>query len=231
MAKKASKKQAKKTEIETSKNFLDPKILSKITSTLKKPFASRKRNIAIISVLLVLIIGYLAFKFLVFALVDNIPLTRMDLYKRLEKRDNNQTKDQIINEALILSEARKRNIAVSQKEIDEQIKKIEEQQGGESQLKQALQINNLTMEDLGNQVKLQIYIEKMFSKDIQITDTELADYMEKNKASLPEIKNQNSSEAAKLKVDIKDQLRRQKISQTFNTWLQDTIKSNRVVRL
>ena len=165
------------------------------------------------------------------AWVDRIPITRIQLDRDLEARYGKDATDRLIGQTLIISEARKRNVYASDADVKIELDKIAAEQGGMDKLSQLLQFQGMTIDDFQKQLKYQILIEKMFGKDITISDDEVAAYMETNKEQLPQITDPQSSESAKLKQSIADTLKRQKTTTAFNDWLKQTTASSRVIRL
>src|SRR5258708_254523 len=88
------------------------------SATIRRPsLPDRKRLIVIGAVLVVLVLGYLLYKFLVIAKVDGKPITRIALYQQLEKRYGAEAKNQLVAETLIRSEAQKRKVQVTPAEL------------------------------------------------------------------------------------------------------------------
>ena len=63
-------------------------------------------------------------------------------------------------------------------------------------------------------------------KNIKVTDQEITKYMEENKESLPETV--EATEAAALKVSIKNQLQQQKLSEKVQEWLANLQKNAKI---
>lgn len=171
-------------------------------------------------------------KYWVIAWVDNKPVTKFALYSALEKRDAGKTTEELITETLVNSEAGKRRQAVSDAEVEAEIKKIEDQQGGAEQLNQILSIRGLTREDFQKLVKQQLLIQKMFGEGINITDQDVEKYVEENKDSIsPEVlNNPESSEAAKLREGVKEQLKWDQVNANYKKWLDENLTGSRVSR-
>lgn len=211
-------------------------------SQLKNPFGKNgklrnlnfdKRVVTILVVIIILLaLGFVANKYFVVAWVDNKPISRIEYYNELSKRYGKDELEQLIVQKLIESEAQKKAITVSDEEVQAQIAQIEASQpGGASQLDQILQMQNLTREDLKGLVKLQIMRQKLFGAGFTITDAEIKQYMDENKASMPEIKQGDASGEAQLKENVRQQLLQDRVSATFSAWLQENKDSNRVVRV
>lgn len=184
-----------------------------------KDFSSilRKPQVLVL-IIAILIIGFAyAFKSLfITALVNGQPISRITLIKELEKQSGKQMLDSLVSKALIMQEAKKENVTVSQKEIGDEVKNIEEtlKKRGQS-LDQLLTLQGTTRQEFIEQIKIQKMVQKLIGKDIQITDKEISDYYEKNKESFPQ-----GSKESDLKANIKQQLEQQKLNEKFQSWVQ-----------
>ena len=193
---------------------------------------TKKYLFAVVGVLVVVGVLFAASRLWVVAWVDNKPITKLELYSLMEKRDEGKTAEELIVQALLKSEGDKQKQGVSETEIDAEIVKVEEQQGGAAQLDQILQVNRTSREDFRKLVELQLIKTKLFGTNVNITDEDVAKYLEENKDSLPPevLTNPESSEAAKLRDSAKEQLKQMKINENFNTWLEEALKGPRVSR-
>lgn len=183
-------------------------------------FLSRFKSKKFLTIILLIIIGGALFYFkglFIAAIVNGQPITRFAVISELEKRSGEQTLSSIITETLILQEAQKRNITVTQKEIDDSIKKIESDLKEQKQsLDQALAFQGMARKDFEYQLRLRKLVEKMLVKEIEPTDKEISDYIEQNKDSLPK----DTSEE-EIEKTVKEQLKQQKLSTKVQEWLAD----------
>lgn len=223
----APKKTTRKKAAE--KNYSD---VESVEEAPKTRVLTKKYVYAVAIVLAAIGILFAASRLWVVAWVDNKPITKFELYSLLEKRDQGKTAEELIVQRLLKSEGDKQNQKVSDAEIEEEIKKVEEQQGGAAQLDQILQLNQTSREDFRKLVELQLIKTKLFGKDVNITDDQVNKYIEENKDSLPAgiMDNPESSEAAKLKESAKEQLKQMQINENFNKWLEEALQSSRVMR-
>jgi hypothetical protein len=180
--------------------------------------------------LLLLVLGaiWLASRFLVVAWVDKQPVTRIEFYKALEQKYGKDVREQLIVEKLVASEAKRRNVSVSEQEISDEVKKIETEQGGKEQLDQILQIQGIAESEFRNLVRLQLLKQRMFGEDIAVSDQEVTQYLTENSQSLPAAT--DSASQALQKEQVSEQLKQQKINTNFNNWLRDALGGSRVVR-
>lgn len=157
----------------------------------------------------------------VVASVNGQPLTRLQLWQRLEKRAGQQTLDEMINEALVEQEAVKKNLTVSQKEIDTKVADLEKRFKGKDGLNQMLSLQGMTRDDLVSQIKLQVLVEKMVPQQ-KVSEAEINDYYEKNKETYGE------ELTADVKSQIKNQLLQEKTSKAFSDWFDKLKKGAKV---
>lgn len=165
-----------------------------------------------------IIIGIFLFMYrslFVAAVVNGQPISRISVISDAEKQAGNQALTNKIRNVLIEQEARKRNITVSDKEVNDELKKVEVQVSKQGQkLDDILKQQGMTKEDLRKLIRLDKLVGKMVEKDVKVSDKEVQDYIDKNKDVLPQNEN-----ADQLKKDIKERLKQQKLSMAAQEWL------------
>ena len=170
----------------------------------------------------VIIIGALAYAYkglFIAAMVNGKPISRLAVMQKLEKASGKQVLDSLITKKIIGDEARKKGITVSGEEIDEEIKNIEagiSSQGGT--LDAALAAQGMSKDDLKEQIMIQKEVEKILADKINITDSEIEQYIKDNKVAIPE------GQEAEYANQIKTQMRNQKLNQEAGL-LVDSLKS------
>lgn len=187
---------------------------------LKTKLRQPKIFIPLIIIALV-VLAFLLKGMLVVALVNGQPITRLSLIQELEKQGGKQTLSSLVNQTLILQEAKKKNVEVSQEEIEKSAKQIEEslkQQGQD--LNTALTMQGLTRQDFLMQLKLRNLVEKLLADKIKVTDKEVDEYIEKNKETLP-----TDLKEDEIKKGVSEQLKQQKLAAKSQEWL-TTLQKN-----
>ncbi len=178
----------------------------------------------LIPVVIILLALYYSKGLFVAATVNGQPISRLAIIRDLEKRSGKQALQSAVTKVLLLQEAKKRHISISQKDIDDQIKKIETSLKAQGQdLSQALASQGMTRDDLTTQVEQQLILEKILADKTKVTDKEIADFIEKNKSSFPE----NTSEAD-MKKTATSQLQNEKLSTEANKLLDSLMKQAKV---
>ncbi len=160
----------------------------------------------------------------VVAMVDGQPISRLALIKELEKQYGKNTLDVLVTQALVWQEAEKQGVTVSSEEVDQEIKRFEEQVAAQGQdLNQVLSAQGMTRDELKEQIKLQKTAEKIVGKDIQVTDEEVATYFTENEAS-----SSADTMTEDQKQNIRQQLEQQKLSEGINQWLKSLHDSAKI---
>lgn len=155
-------------------------------------------------VLIILTLAYSLKSYFIAAIVDGKPISRISVIRKLEKTSGKNLLDSIITEKLIQNEARARNILVSDDEINEKIKQIENQVTSQGNtLEKALALEGMSMGDLKRQITIQKDVEKLLADKTNVTDEEVTKYIENYKITVP--KGQEASFAEQIKNELKGQ--------------------------
>lgn len=186
------------------------------------PSVSGKYPVKMILVILVILaLAYFGRSLLVVALVNNRPIFRLSLIRELEKQSGKATLDSMVTKDLVLQEAQKEKVSVTDAEINTAVKDLENNFKAQGQdLNTVLVAQGMTMADVKTQIKLQKIIEKILGKDVVVSETEVKDYLIQNASSLP--KDLTPEQASQSAVE---QLKQQKIQGKLSAWI-ETLKKN-----
>ena len=171
----------------------------------------------------IIILGLLVWRFkgyFIVATVNGQPITRFELNDQLTRRFGEQTLDNIINERLILASARQKGVFATTAEIDSRVKQIEENLKGQTTLSEALAVQGLSESMFRRQIEIQLSIEKLFDKDASVSATEIDQYIKDNAETY-----KTSTEPAKVKQEVTENLKQQKVGQLFDDWFTQTRQS------
>jgi len=186
-----------------------------------KPVHVRKSYVALI--IAILLIGALLYFYrgvFVAAVVNGQPISRMEVIKQTEQTSGKQTLDTLVRNALIEQKAKQENVSVSDQEINDEIKKLQDNLSKQGQnIDQVLQAQGMSRDDLKRLIRLDKLVSKMVGKDVTVTDNEVSAYIEKNKDTLPQ-----GTDQATLKKQVSDELKQQKTNEKVRTWLADLQK-------
>jgi len=178
----------------------------------------------VLAIITLLILLYFKKSWFVVAWVNNRPITRFEFNRQLEQQYGKNVLESSINQELINQEAKKQKVNISDEEIQENIEKIEKSLSGQISLDDALKAQGITREQLSNDMKLQLTIEKLVGQGIEISDEEITEYFKENKEFL------TATEEGKQKEEAINSLRQQKISEKFQEWLENLRNEVKILR-
>lgn len=162
-------------------------------------------------VIVVLVLGalYLLKGLFVVALVNGQPISRLTVVKELEQEQGKAALDWLVTKTLIFQEAGRRHIDVTDIEVNDEVKNLETRLMAQGQtLQKALEAQGMTIENYKERIKISKVIEKIFSKDVTVSEKEISDFLDKNKDSIPE-----KTDMGKLRETVAQQIKTQKIDQ------------------
>lgn len=222
----AKKRKTVKKDIKIKKN---PDLVPvEETSIISDAFEKKGvKPLRLVLIIVIVVLGFLIFRYknvFISGLVNNQPITTIELNKRMSDAYGKQILDQIITEKLLLTEAKSRNISVSQSEIDEELKNVESNLGGMISLDEALSQQGMTKEQLIDQVKLRIIVTKLVDNNAAVTDDEVNKYIEANKEFMGEDANSEKS-----KNDIRNYLKEQKVNEQIQTLIRELKEKANIV--
>lgn len=121
------------------------------------------------------------------ALVDGVKIDESAVLERMTEKHYSNTLNELINETLLMSEAGKLGVEVSQKEIKEKMEAIKSQYLGEDDFRNK---TGLSDEELREKVKKDLLIRKTVIKarNIKFTKKQLEQFFEKNREKFQESK-------------------------------------------
>lgn len=179
-------------------------------------FKVRKPYIALVITILLLGAALYYFRGLfVAAVVNGQPISRLEVVRQTEQQSGKQTLDTLVRNALIEQKAKKESVTVTEKEINDEIKKLQDNLSKQGQnLDQVLQAQGMSQDDLKKLIRLDKLVAKMVGKDIKVSDAEVNKYIEENKDALPQ-----DADEATLKKQVTEQLKQQKTNEKVRNWL------------
>lgn len=158
------------------------------------------------------------------ARVNGETITKEELYQRLEKRAGKQVLDEMITEKLILQEAAKNKIKVTDKEIETKLADMKTRMGGEKSFNAQLKQSGYTLEDINKQVEIQTIVEKLLGKNVKITESEIKKFYDDNK----EIRFKNKK-LEEVRGQIAEALKQAKYEQELPKWIESLKKKSKIV--
>lgn len=175
------------------------------SNTTKKPYYYLIVGFLVVIVLLLL---YYFKGLLVAAVVNGKPIFRLTVVSDLEKQAGKEVLDSLITRNLLIQEAERRGIVVTEEDVNKEVKKVSDDVAAQGQkLDQLLEAQRLTMSEFRDRIRIQKIVEKMFEKEMQVSQTEIDKFVEENQETIP----QDMSPEA-LREGAKQQLQQQKLN-------------------
>lgn len=111
---------------------------------------------------------------------DSLPASDSPKYAELQK----QVAERLVNEEILWFEADKRDLTVSDEEINQQVDQYKEQSGGEEAFNQKIEENNLTLDRLKDQIRKSLLFQKLYPEVTKeaapVTDEQALKYYNEN---------------------------------------------------
>lgn len=146
----------------------------------------------------------------VVATVDNINITKDELYDLLVEQYGAKTLDALISDKIIELEVAKNKVEITSEQVDKEIESMANYYGGMEALDNAMKSYNMTMEDMKDNVKMNLSLKKLVGSNIIISDEEIVSYFEENKESFNQEEQVNAShvlvESEELAKEIREKL-------------------------
>lgn len=230
--KSSTKKTApKKVEIkEISKKFSST--LKKVKLPKLKNTESMKPALKIVGMVALVIVSFslidLAVQYLnndySVAVVNGVRISKGKWHDMLEKSYGSAVATQLIEDQIIKAEAKKADVSVSEEEVTVEIDKIIESIGGQEMFESALVANNITLEELRDQIEIDLLSTKILSPSLEYTEDDVKEFF--NQYSDVIFPNETAAleEGAKLDFETyKDQVEetyiQQQVQTKRTTWL------------
>lgn len=177
--------------MKTKKTVKVIKPIRAIEESVEQPRASQTKGLSFsYKLFLVILFGVLSYllatkyrNLLVVGMVNNKPVTRIELNKAMSEKYGKQVLEEIINEKLLADEIKKQGIMITDDEVKGEIDKITKEYGSEENFKSALEQYGLTLETAKESIKKNLGFKKLVEKTskIEITDEAISKYFEENK--------------------------------------------------
>jgi hypothetical protein len=188
---------------------------------------------AVLAIIVLLIVGLLIYfrGFFVVATVNGKPIDRLTYMKEVEgiyvsearTTAGKQAMNQLVTKTLLHQEAEKKNVSVSEKEINDEVAKTRKSLETQGQnLESALAMQGDTLANYKERIQLQKLLEKLVG-EVKVADKEIAAYIEKNKESIPA-----GTKDADIKAQAKEALRQEKFNTQVQTLIQNLQKSAKI---
>lgn len=170
-------------------------------------FLPSKKVLLIIILVILVLIGIIKKEWFVAALVNGSPITNFELQQRLNEQFRTQVLNQMIEEKIVLQEAKRQEVFVSDAEIQARIAQLEAKFGGPQVLDNLLSQQGQTRKSIKNQLKVPIAVEKLYDREATFSAEEVDEYVKKNNRQL------QSTDSASQKLEAATIIKQQRLNQ------------------
>ncbi len=180
----------------------------------------------VVGILVLLFIGLLAANkgLIVAAVVNGKPIYTWQLNSAMRNRFGQQTLEGMIGEQLIADQARSSGITVTQQDVEAKQQEVLGSLGADVKLDDLLKFQGLTKADFINQLKLQLLVEKLLTKDLVITEADVQQYIATNAATLV------ATEPAKLKQEATQAIKTSIVNEKLQSWFAEVRQKAKVLK-
>lgn len=177
----------------------------------KLPLPLNRKTALIVLIIGLALLVYLKKGWFIAATVNNLPIANFELLSKMNQQYREATLSQMINEKILLNEARKKGVMVTKTEVDNKISELEGNLGGAEVLNSMLTQQGQTRNSLRDQISIQLTIEKLFADEATVSAEEIDKYLLDNQDQL------QATDSAAQRKEAEDNLKQQKLTEAFNT--------------
>jgi foldase protein PrsA len=229
-SKPAPKKESKKktTKKETSMKKVLPKDIKVNVPEGLKPGLKIVGTVllVIVAVALVdLLVQYINNDYSV-AVINGSRITKSQWHDRLESAYGAGVASQMIEDEIIKLEAKKADVRVEDEEIDAEIDRIIESIGGEEMFNSALEANNITLEELKDQIKIDLLSTKILAPNLEYEEEDVVDFFNQySDVIFPEetaaLEEGEKLDFEKFRGETEEIFVQQEVQMTRDTWMSE----------
>lgn len=114
------------------------------------------------------------------AKVNGQKVTKQDLYDAMYAQGGEAALDNLITEKLIAQEADKKQVQITDADVDAELQKIKDGFPDEQQFNDAMQQSGYTLDSLKKQIRTQVQLNKIFESQMDLSDAKQKEYFDKN---------------------------------------------------
>lgn len=152
---------------------------------------------------------------LVAAVVNGKPIFSWELNNSLRDRYGEQTLEGLIGEQLIESEARSQGVVVTETEVDAKQQEVLSSLGENVNLEEFLQFQGMTIADFRHQLRVQLLVERLLTRDLTVTDEDIDEYIASNAAML------TATAPAELREEARQAIVNNAVSEKLQSWFSE----------
>lgn len=216
----ATRKPVQKKSSVKKKSMMDEEV-SSVTVT---PKFNTKLLYMIVGLLALLALVLANKSVLLAAVVDGKPIFSWELNRVLADRYGKQTLEGMISERLIAGEAKRQKVSVSPENIKSREEEIIKGLGSGMPLEELLKVQGLSKDEFDRQITLQLTVQKILGKDLEITQDDVDKFIASNRATLL------ATQEAALRAEAKQAILDSKIGEKLQPWFNELKAKAKILR-
>jgi foldase protein PrsA len=184
---------------------------------------SRKYLAVLVAALVIVGLVLYKYQYLVApASVNGRPVFIWQYLSYMHKTYGQEALQTLTTQALIEQEIGKSNVVVGREEIQKEVDSLDKQASASGGITAMLAAQQMTMDQLKDQIRIQLAVKKILKDKILVSDAEVEDAYKKNRDFF---KNVPEAEA---KERVRSQIENQKFQKEASTWLADIKQKSNV---
>lgn len=180
-----------------------------------KSYRPVRRDYLLLLILGLILLAVFKKSWFIAAIVNGTPITNLELISKMNDQYRQQTLNQLINEKVILEEAKKKNIVVDNNQINDKVSELEKSVGGAQVLDSLLSQQGQSRDSLRQQLRVQLIIEKLYQNEATVSAEEVNNFITQNAAAL------QATDSAGQIQEATNLLKQQKLSEIFSQKFQE----------
>lgn len=180
-----------------------------------KSYRPVRRDYLLLLILGLILLAVFKKSWFIAATVNGTPITNLELISKMNDQYRQQTLNQLINEKVILEEAKKKNIVVDNNQINDKVSELEKSVGGAQVLDSLLSQQGQSRDSLRQQLRVQLIIEKLYQNEATVSAEEVNNFITQNAAAL------QATDSAGQIQEATNLLKQQKLSEIFSQKFQE----------
>lgn len=223
--KKQSKSTAKKLKNKAIIADTDDMVYSEDDTTLTPPQGDTKRKyiFSLIAIVVIVVLAYFKFSYLLVpAKVGVEPVYIWQYLTYLHKNYGKEGIQRLTTQLLINQAIAKAGVTVNPDDIQKEVDLLDQQASASGGITAMLAAQQMTLEDLKDQLRIQMAVKQILKDKIAVTDAEVNDSYKKNRdlfRGVPE---------AEAKTKVREQLENQKFQTEASNWLAEIRKETQI---
>ncbi|MCG5254840.1 SurA N-terminal domain-containing protein [Brevibacillus agri] len=163
----------------------------------------------------------------VIAKVNGTTISESQYLMELQKQYGEQILDQLITETLIIQEAEKKNVNVTENQVISELEKMKENMGSPERFNQFLEQYKMTEDQVKERIKINMLLNNIFVDKVQVTEEEMKSFYEENKDRFGSV----TPSYEQVKNLLKERILEDKKQEQIPVWIDELKKKAKIEKV